>query len=150
MRLTAIPKPRAGKKLPDILRGGRAITQKAIVPQSGRSERLPSAAKLLDKPGPDDTIPVMISTARVRLIPCVLATLFAAGCVCCGVSGHRTRLFDGHSLAGWEGDQKLWRVENGEIVGGHLGEKQPRNEFLATVANYTNFVLRVKFKLSGT
>ncbi len=92
----------------------------------------------------------MISSARIRLMPCVLTTLLAAGCVCGKLSSHRPTLFDGHSLAGWEGDQKLWRVENGEIVGGHLGEKLPRNEFLATVANYTNFVLQVKFKLTGT
>ncbi len=60
-------------------------------------------------------------------------------------------LFNGKNLAGWDGEtNKLWRVENGEIVGGWLTEKLPRNEFLATVASYTNYVLRLKFKLVGT
>ena len=27
-------------------------------------------------------------------------------------------LFDGKTLAGWEGDAAWWRVENGEIRGG--------------------------------
>jgi hypothetical protein len=60
-------------------------------------------------------------------------------------------LFNGRTLAGWDGETNhLWRVEQGEIVGGRLSDKVPRNEFLATTASYTNFVLRLKFKLSGT
>jgi len=58
-------------------------------------------------------------------------------------------LFDGHSLDGWEGDPKVWRVRDGVIVGGSL-EGNPRNEFLATVKGYTNFVLRLEYKLVGT
>ena len=60
-------------------------------------------------------------------------------------------LFDGKTLAGWEGDTaKTWRVADGAIVGGTLGAMVPRNEFLATTRRYTNFVLRVKVKLVGT
>ncbi|MCX6901501.1 MAG: DUF1080 domain-containing protein [Verrucomicrobia bacterium] len=59
-------------------------------------------------------------------------------------------IFDGKTFAGWEGDtNKSFRVENGAIVGGSLKEKVPRNEFLCTTRGYTNFVLRVKFKLLG-
>ncbi|MFO0809519.1 MAG: family 16 glycoside hydrolase [Gemmataceae bacterium] len=59
-------------------------------------------------------------------------------------------LFDGKSLAGWEGDTaKTWRVENGAIVGGSLETKVPRNEFLCTTAEYGDFELRVSFKLEG-
>lgn len=59
-------------------------------------------------------------------------------------------LFDGKSFAGWEGDtNKSFRIEDGAVVGGSLKEKVPRNEFLCTTRNYTNFVLRVKFKLLG-
>ena len=60
-------------------------------------------------------------------------------------------LFNGKTLAGWEGDtNKIWRVDHGEIVGGTLAAASPQNEFLATTASYTNFVIRLKFKLSGT
>lgn len=58
-------------------------------------------------------------------------------------------LFDGKSLAGWEGAPKLWKVVDGVIVGGSLTEQIPQNEFLATERRYTNFVLRLQFRLRG-
>ncbi|MGE3312646.1 MAG: DUF1080 domain-containing protein [Limisphaerales bacterium] len=60
-------------------------------------------------------------------------------------------LFDGKSFAGWEGDTaNTFRISNGTIEAGSLTEMVPRNEFLATTARYTNFVLRLKVKLVGT
>lgn len=60
-------------------------------------------------------------------------------------------LFDGKTFAGWEGDTaKTWRIEDGAIVGGSLSVTVPQNEFLATTRSYTNFVLRLKVKLTGT
>jgi hypothetical protein len=59
-------------------------------------------------------------------------------------------LFDGKTFKGWEGDtNKTWRVENGALVGGSLTAKVPNNEFLCTQRQFTNFVLRLKFKLVG-
>jgi hypothetical protein len=58
-------------------------------------------------------------------------------------------LFDGRSLAGWDGDPVVWRVRDGLIVGGSL-QGNPRNEFLATTRSYTNFVLHLEYKLVGT
>jgi HEAT repeat protein len=58
-------------------------------------------------------------------------------------------LFDGRSLAGWEGDTNVWRVRESLLVGGCL-EGNPRNEFLATLRPYTNFVLCLEYKLVGT
>src|SRR5262245_63067940 len=58
-------------------------------------------------------------------------------------------LFDGKSLAGWEGDEKTWRVEDGAIVGGSLDAVVPRNEFLCTTKTYGDFELKLKFKLLG-
>jgi hypothetical protein len=58
-------------------------------------------------------------------------------------------LFDGKSLAGWEGDLKWWRVQDGLIAGGSLTEKVPRNLFLATTRSFQNFDLRLKLKLTG-
>jgi hypothetical protein len=60
-------------------------------------------------------------------------------------------LSDGKSFKGWVGDTvKTWRIEDGAFVGGSLKEKVPRNEFLRTEQQFTNFILRVKFKLAGT
>jgi hypothetical protein len=58
-------------------------------------------------------------------------------------------LFDGRSLEGWEGNTNVWRVRDGLIVGGSM-TGNPRNEFLATTRHYTNFVLRLDYKLVGT
>jgi len=59
-------------------------------------------------------------------------------------------LFDGKTLDGWEGDTKnTWRIEDGAIVGGSQDRVVPRNEFLCTTASYTDFELKVKFKLVG-
>lgn len=58
-------------------------------------------------------------------------------------------LFDGRTLAGWEGDPKWWRVEDGALTGGSMTEKVPRNFFLATTRSYQNFELRLDLKLTG-
>jgi hypothetical protein len=60
-------------------------------------------------------------------------------------------LFDGQTFAGWDGDtNRTWRIVDGAFVGGSLEHQIPRNEFLATHDSYTNFVLKLKFKLVGT
>lgn len=60
-------------------------------------------------------------------------------------------IFDGKSFRGWEGEtNKTWQIENGAIVGGSLEKKVPHNEFLCTERTFTNFVLHIKFKLTGT
>lgn len=65
-------------------------------------------------------------------------------------SDKAVKIFDGKTFSGWEGDTvKTFRIIDGAIVGGTLKEKVPRNEFLCTTRPYTNFVLRLKFKLVG-
>lgn len=59
------------------------------------------------------------------------------------------RLFDGKTFDGWEGNLKLFRIENGAIIGGSLKEPIARNEFLCTQQEYGDFVLRLKVKLIG-
>ena len=58
-------------------------------------------------------------------------------------------LFDGKTFAGWEGNLKSFRIEQGAIVGGSLTAPVPRNEFLCTEKTYGNFELRLKFKVLG-
>ncbi len=59
------------------------------------------------------------------------------------------RLFDGKTFAGWNGNLQIFRIESGAIVGGSLKDKIARNEFLCTDKEYSDFVLRAKFKLLG-
>ena len=54
-------------------------------------------------------------------------------------------LFDGATLANWDGNAKLWRVADGCLT-----ETVRANDFLATTRDYTNFVVRFKIKLTGT
>ena len=62
-----------------------------------------------------------------------------------------TPVFDGKTFKGWEGDtNKTWRIAQGALVGGSLKETVAHNEFICTTRSYTNFVLRLKFKLAGT
>jgi hypothetical protein len=58
-------------------------------------------------------------------------------------------LFDGKTLAGWEGNSSFFRVEQGAIVAGMLDQKIPRNEFLCTEQKYSDFELRLQVKLQG-
>ena len=60
-----------------------------------------------------------------------------------------TSLFDGKTLAGWEGNEKIFKVENEAIVAGSLTEKIEHNEFLCTKAEYGDFELRLQAKLVG-
>jgi len=63
----------------------------------------------------------------------------------------KIKLFDGKSLKGWEGDfAKTWRVEDGAITGGSLTETVAHNQFIATEGTYGNYVLTLKFKLTGS
>lgn len=63
--------------------------------------------------------------------------------------GNAVSLFDGRTLESWEGLTNVWRVRDGLIVGGSM-DGNPRNEFLATTRSYTNFLLRLEYKLVGT
>ena len=64
--------------------------------------------------------------------------------------GRTTALFDGKTLAGWEGDSRVWRVEDGVITGGVITEAQKTNQFLASTREYSDFILRFQIKLTGT
>jgi hypothetical protein len=84
------------------------------------------------------------------LLSTVLLVALIQGCACHSSKPGPVSLADGRSFAGWEGDtSKTWRIVDGAFVGGSLAAKVPRNEFLATGRNFTNFVLRLEFKLEG-
>ena len=63
---------------------------------------------------------------------------------------HPKPLFDGKTLNGWEGNAKIWHVQDGMITGGSRNEMVKENEFLATIKEYTNFIVRLQIKLTGT
>jgi hypothetical protein len=56
-----------------------------------------------------------------------------------------TPLFDGQSLAGWEGDPLLWVIEDGMLIGRSPGIGY--NDFLATEKTFQDFILRLEVQL---
>ncbi|HCO22521.1 MAG TPA: hypothetical protein DIT97_05460 [Gimesia maris] len=58
-------------------------------------------------------------------------------------------LFDGKTFDGWHGNEKIFRIEDGEIIAGSLTEKVERNEFLRSNKEYDDFELKLEFKLLG-
>lgn len=57
-------------------------------------------------------------------------------------------LFDGKTLEGWSGDEALWKVAGGAIVGTSDGSLE-HNTFLSTGKEYGDFVLKLSVKLDG-
>lgn len=82
---------------------------------------------------------------KTRIAPLlILASAFT-------LNAAELQLSDGRTFNNWVGDtNKTWRIEDGAFVGGSLERKVPQNEFLRTTRSFTNFVLKVKFKLVGT
>ena len=83
-----------------------------------------------------------------------LSLLLAQGCggagsISSGEAGFAP-LFDGRTLAGWEGDPRYWRVEQGIVV----GEVTPttllqRNTFLTwTAGTVADFELKVEYRIT--
>jgi hypothetical protein len=64
--------------------------------------------------------------------------------------GVTTPLFDGKTLAGWEGNSAIWRVEGDALTGGSLTETVKVNEFLATTRQFSDFIVRFEIKLTGS
>ncbi len=103
------------------------------------------------------------STERLTMMRSILATAALACCLALGGSPSITHaeepvedfaenslpLFDGESIAGWEGNAYWFRIEDDAIVAGRLNEKIPHNEFLCTTQNYDDFELRFEAKLVG-
>jgi len=82
----------------------------------------------------------------------VLAVLMVAAAVALAADTGKTEkeegfvpIFNGKDLAGWEGDEKLWLVEGGVLVGRSPGIRH--NDFLATTKQYGDFILRFQIRL---
>ncbi len=81
----------------------------------------------------------------MRAIGCVLVV--AAALAPGAMARKDAVLFDGKTLAGWQGDARLWRVQGGEIVG-TVTERLARNEFLISDKVLRDFRLVVDVKLT--
>jgi len=80
-----------------------------------------------------------------RWLACCAVVALAALAIAAEAEEGFTPLFNGKDLTGWEGDAKLWLVEDGVLIGRSPGIKY--NDFLATVKTYGDFILRLQVKL---
>lgn len=88
---------------------------------------------------------------RVWLLPLFLGSLVLSPAVGAEVPDETgfVSLFDGKTMDGWEGNIKMFRVEEGAIIAGSLVNKIPNNEFLCTKKQYGDFELRLQARLRG-
>ena len=56
-------------------------------------------------------------------------------------------LFNGKNLDGWDGDPRLWKAQDGMIIGSTEGAPLEYNSFLMTKQSYANFILKAQAKL---
>jgi len=80
----------------------------------------------------------------------ILSSLIVVSVVCIGAWAEDepgfVSLFDGETLNGWEGDETIWRVRDGMIVGG-TKEQLDYNDFLSTTERFGDFELRLEIRL---
>lgn len=99
---------------------------------------------------------ILLSTHQATemkfLLPLLTVTAaLLTGCATAPEPAKYVRIFDGATFEGWDGDmEKTWRIADRAFVGGSLETEVPRNEFIATTRQYTNFVLKLSFKLEGS
>jgi len=135
----------SGRKITGIV---RAETEKTLTVVTAE-ETLTVAAKDVDvreaskvSMMPDDLLKTM-SEHEVRSLFAYLQSPTQTGLL--ATADNAKDLFNGKDLTGWQGDARLWKVDNGEIVGKTAGLK--RNEFLRSEMIATDFKLTVKVKL---
>ena len=89
----------------------------------------------------------LLTTLKDEEVRDFVAYMRAAGQVpMLATADNASGFFDGKTLANWDGDPALWKVENGEIVGRSQGLK--RNEFLKSELALGDFRLVTKVKLT--
>jgi hypothetical protein len=86
-----------------------------------------------------------LSVAIMALSACVLLP----GQVSAQLEPGFERLFDNESLNGWDGDDSVFRIEEGSIVGGQLRNPIPHNFFLRCQQRFDDFDLRLQFRVLG-
>lgn len=92
---------------------------------------------------------MFVISSHIRCMACLLALGVAAQAGAADPP-QTTTLFDGTSLDGWEGNQQVWRVEDGAITGEiAAGQSLPRNEFIFWKDDVHDFELTLQYRIEG-
>src|SRR3954471_20415542 len=97
------------------------------------------------------TRPITLTLACLLLASCAAGERDAAAKKGEGTEAGFVTLFDGKTLAGWDGDPRLWSVEDGAITGRTTAEKTTKqNTFLIWRGGEPeDFELRLKCRIRG-
>ncbi|MBM3853164.1 MAG: DUF1080 domain-containing protein, partial [Verrucomicrobia bacterium] len=96
--------------------------------------------------------PTLPSAPSAMILPALRVACFALPVAATLLSAAPApeSIFDGRTLAGWEGNAPHWRVEDGAITGEiPAGRPLARNEFLYWHGEVADFDLTLEFRLSG-
>jgi hypothetical protein len=98
-------------------------------------------------------VAVLIAALPLVIAHCVASPLVATAADAVGegkeVEAGFVSLFDGKTFAGWEGNEAMFRIDQGGIVGRNLKTPIPHNYFLCTQDTYGDFELRLDVKVVG-
>ena len=92
-----------------------------------------------------------MTPSRTETAALVAALMIASALAAAPPAGRFVPIFDGVSLKGWEGDPRLWSVEDGAIVGRTSADDPiPHNSFLVwRQGTVDNFELRFEYMIDG-
>jgi hypothetical protein len=79
----------------------------------------------------------------------IFTFLMGWGAIAAAIEPEFRVLFDGKTLTGWEGNEKVFRAQDGMIVAGSLDHRIEHNEFLASREEFGDFELRLTARLTG-
>jgi Domain of Unknown Function (DUF1080) len=81
----------------------------------------------------------------MRTTAVLMALALAAGVR----AGGTDTFFNGKDLSGWEGNEKLWSVKDGELIGSTAPDGIRGNTFLCSKKKYGDFELKFQVRLLG-
>jgi putative membrane-bound dehydrogenase-like protein len=116
----------------------RTTTETVVVPKEEIEERMLNEASMMPENQlaqftPDEILSLFAYLRDKKQVPILASPTNAS------------QLFNGRDLTGWQGDEQLWSVENGEIVG--RSEGLEHNSFLLSDLSAEDFHLSMDVKL---
>jgi putative heme-binding domain-containing protein len=116
----------------------RTTTESVVIPKEEIEERMLNEASMMPENQlaqftPEEILSLFAYLRDNKQVP-ILAS-----------ESNASQLFNGRDLTGWQGDNQLWSVENGEIIG--RSEGLNHNSFLLSDLSAEDFHLSLEVKL---
>ena len=89
------------------------------------------------------------NSALLLLVITVLPFLYPAALNSASGNDASSKIFDGKSLNGWEGDQKLWRVEDSVLIGETTTPLKQTTYLIWRQGTVDDFELTLSYRITG-